>query len=82
MSDCEHVQNNHQDERNQTWDEYERELCNLTDSCMDLRWTALVPDELYWDAKHFREPIYSMMNIQLLSLITSDEHFESLESRS
>lgn len=69
-----------QDQLNQTWDEYERQLCNLTDYCMDLRWTALVPDEHYWDAKHFREPIYSMMNVQLLSLITSHEHFESNES--
>ena len=62
-------------ECNQTWAEYEQQLCNLTDYCMDVRWTGLVPEEYYWDPLHFREPIYSMMNAQLLSLITSNDNF-------
>jgi ribonucleotide reductase beta subunit family protein with ferritin-like domain len=68
------------DQRNQTWDAYEQQLCNLTDYCMDLRWTALAFDEHYWDTKHFREPLYSMMNVQLLSLLTSNNLIESFES--
>ncbi|GAX18973.1 hypothetical protein FisN_8Hh194 [Fistulifera solaris] len=68
------------DQRNQTWDEYEQQLCKLTDHCMDLRWTAIVPEEHYWDTKHFREPIYSMMNVQLLSLLTSSNLIETYET--
>jgi hypothetical protein len=59
-----------------TWEEYERQLCNLTDYCMDVRWTALVPKSYYWDWLHFHEPIYSMLNVQLLSMITSHANFD------
>lgn len=62
-----------------TWAEYERQLCNLTDYCMDVRWTALVPQEYYWDKLHFREPVYSLLNVQLLSMITSIENFPELQ---
>ena len=58
-----------------SWAEYERQLCRLTDSCMDVRWTALVPGEYYCDNLHFREPVYSLLNVQLLSLITSHHNF-------
>ena len=62
----------------QTWEEYERQLCNLTDYCMDVRWTALVPQKYYYDKLHFREPAYSLLNVQLLSLITSHGNFPEL----
>ena len=63
-----------------TWAEYERQLCNLTDYCMDVRWTALVPKQFYVDDLHFLEPVYSLLNVQLLSMITSTEHFPKLQS--
>lgn len=48
---------------------YEKEICKLTDFCIDLSWTLLVPKYLYADRAHFYEPVYSWMNLQLLSLI-------------
>lgn len=57
-------------ENTRTWSTYyEEQLCNLTDFCYDLSWTALVPKKFYTDSAHFREPIYSMMNAQFLSRI-------------
>lgn len=53
--------------------EYERQLCNKTDYCMDLSWTGLVPPDYYADDAHFRPPIYSFMNLQLLSILSSVE---------
>mmetsp|Transcript_14501 Transcript_14501/g.17635 ORF Transcript_14501/g.17635 Transcript_14501/m.17635 type:complete len:107 (+) Transcript_14501:580-900(+) len=48
---------------------YEQEICKLTDFCIDLSWTLFVPKHLYADRAHFYEPVYSWMNLQLLSLI-------------
>lgn len=53
------------------WKEYEHQLCNKTDYCLDLSWTAAVPKELYWDAGHYRPPVYSYMNLHLLSVLSS-----------
>ncbi len=52
--------------------EYERQLCNMTDLCFDISWTdPLVPSEHYWDKNHFLNPIYSMLNIHLLSILAA-----------
>ena len=48
---------------------YEQEICKLTNFCIDLSWTLFVPKSLYADRAHFYEPVYSWMNVQLLSLI-------------
>ncbi len=49
--------------------EYERQLCNLTDICMDVSWTTKIPREHYLDRIHYWPPIYSMLNMQLMSTI-------------
>lgn len=48
---------------------YERQICELTDYCLDLSWTYLLPDYLYTDRAHFYEPVYSWMNIALIDIL-------------
>ena len=38
---------------------YEQQICKLTDYCLDLSWTFLLPDYLYTDRAHFYEPVYT-----------------------
>lgn len=40
-------------------------------SIMDTSWTKNLDDGHRWDAMHFREPVYSVLNIQLLDLLTA-----------
>jgi hypothetical protein len=63
-------------QRDRQWKEYENQLCNKTDHCYDLSWTGVVPTEMYWDKMHFRAPTYSYMNIQLLSLLSSNDEIK------
>jgi len=62
--------------------QYEQDLCNVTDYCYNLSWTAHVPESYYWDQFHFRPPVYTWMNIQLLELLAlitkQDARFEVL----
>ncbi len=51
--------------------DYEYQLCNKTDFCYDISWTKRVPPTLRWDELHFRPPIYSMLNVQLITSILS-----------
>ena len=46
-------------------------LCTLADMCLNVSWTELVPGEKYWDGGHFIPPIYSLLNVHLLSLLAS-----------
>lgn len=51
---------------------YEQQLCNQTDLCYDISWTGpLVSKEHYGDRDHFVEPIYSMLNVHLLSMLAT-----------
>ena len=50
-------------------DPYEHEICNLVDHCLDLSWTAHLPEYMYVDQAHFVEPVYSWMNIQMLNIL-------------
>ena len=50
-------------------DPYEQEICNLVDHCLDLSWTAHLPEYMYVDQAHFVEPVYSWMNIQMLDIL-------------
>ena len=56
-------------EKDRNFLEYESELCNQTDYCLDLTWTGLIKPKFYWDRAHFNPPIYSYLNLELLSLI-------------
>ncbi len=48
-------------------------LCQLTNICLNVSWTgSFVPPEKYWDNAHFYPPIYSILNIHLLSLLASE----------
>jgi len=49
--------------------EYESQLCSIADYCMDLTWTGLVPAGYYTDKFHFQPEMYSLFNMQLLSLL-------------
>ncbi len=59
------------DEVDRNFAEYESQLCSQTDYCLDLTWTSMVPREMYWDYAHFKPPLYSYMNLELLSLLSS-----------
>ena len=51
---------------------YEQQICNQTDMCYDTGWTGpLVPKSFYADHRHFHAPIYSMLNVHLLSMLAS-----------
>mmetsp|Transcript_30406 Transcript_30406/g.61890 ORF Transcript_30406/g.61890 Transcript_30406/m.61890 type:complete len:354 (+) Transcript_30406:76-1137(+) len=48
-------------------------LCKLTNICLNVSWTgSFIPPDKYWDNAHFYPPIYSMLNIHLLSLLASE----------
>lgn len=45
----------------------DREMCDLMDDCFDLRWLADVNPDLYHDDLHFMEPVYRILNEDLLA---------------
>ena len=49
--------------------EYEESMCNKTDLCLNTSWTGGVDGNYYVDRQHFREPIYRMINTQLLEML-------------
>ncbi len=51
--------------------EYESQLCDRADYCLNMTWTALVPEDHYVDRNHFLPPVYTWMNLNLLSLLSS-----------
>ena len=51
-------------------DEYETQFCELADYCLDFSWTSKIPDDLYHDNFHFKEPVYKLMNLQMLELLS------------
>lgn len=53
--------------------EYEIQLCQLVDLCLDVSWTGLVPRDMYWDARHFLPLPYTLLNLHLLSVLYSVE---------
>jgi hypothetical protein len=56
-----------------TADNNRERMCSLADMCLNVSWTELVPGEKYWDGGHFISPIYSLLNIHLLSLLASSD---------
>mmetsp|Transcript_21708 Transcript_21708/g.45188 ORF Transcript_21708/g.45188 Transcript_21708/m.45188 type:complete len:354 (-) Transcript_21708:61-1122(-) len=48
-------------------------MCQMADICLNVSWTRFVPQEFYLDEVHFAPPIYSLLNIHLLSMLTSEE---------
>ncbi|KAL7507777.1 hypothetical protein ACHAXN_004905 [Cyclotella atomus] len=52
-----------------TPDENRGRLCALAYLCLNVSWTGMVPSDLYWDNVHFVNPVYSMLNVNLLSLL-------------
>jgi hypothetical protein len=41
-------------------------MCDLLPDCFDISWTKDLRDDLYWDEKHFYEPVYRVINEELL----------------
>jgi hypothetical protein len=48
-----------------TYNETDTVMCALLE-CMDTTWTVAVPSSLYNDPGHFLEPVYRLLNEQLL----------------
>jgi hypothetical protein len=48
-----------------TYNETDHAMCELLE-CLDTRWTVDVPSNLYVDQGHFTEPVYRLLNEQLL----------------
>jgi hypothetical protein len=48
-----------------TYNETDSTMCALLE-CMDTTWTMDVPQSLYMDQNHFYEPVYRLLNEQLL----------------
>lgn len=60
--------------------DYELDFCKKVDLCLDLSWTWHVPMEYYSDYAHFKEPIYSWQNIQLMELLGVDKtHYKQMK---
>jgi hypothetical protein len=47
-------------------DEY---MCELLPNCFNVSWTKEVMDHLYWDERHFFEPVYRAMNEEMLQMM-------------
>ena len=45
-------------------DEY---MCEVLSNCLDVSWTKQIRSDLYWDDVHFFEPVYRIMNEEMLS---------------
>lgn len=69
--------------------DYELDFCKKIDLCLDLSWTWHVPVDYYSDYAHFREPVYTWQNVQLMELLGLDkryykemrQHFHGMESQ-
>jgi hypothetical protein len=46
--------------------ETDRYMCKLFGNCLDVSWTKELDPNNYWDDKHYFEPVYRVMNEQLL----------------
>lgn len=43
--------------------------------CMDTSWTSKVDQELdFWDSRHFNEPVYSILNDQMMDVLKGASH--------
>jgi hypothetical protein len=49
--------------------EVDQYMCDVLDSCLDVSWTKGVKKEHYWDAGHFYEPVYRVMNEDMLEVM-------------
>ena len=47
----------------------DRFMCNRMRNCLDISWTRDLQDYLYWDDKHFYEPVYRVINEQMLDMM-------------
>ena len=56
-------------ERDEELAEYEIRACEKADFCLDISWTGHIPDYMYVDHYHFAEPVYRLMNSQLLGML-------------
>ena len=53
--------------------EYETQLCELTDLCLDLSWSGKIPKDFYYDLSHPKEPVYRHFNIRLLEMLQTSQ---------
>ncbi|KAL7568522.1 hypothetical protein ACA910_002640 [Epithemia clementina (nom. ined.)] len=45
----------------------DQQMCSIMDDCLDLSWMAQLNPDLYYDNLHFNEPVYRILNEELLS---------------
>lgn len=58
-------------ENDTTVNELDQKLCAKAHICYDNSWTGKVPPNMYHDNLHFNEPVYRLLNSQLLELLES-----------
>jgi hypothetical protein len=44
-------------------------MCDLLPDCFDISWTKDLRKDNYWDKKHFYEPVYRVINEELLEMM-------------
>ena len=58
----------------------DNEMCGLMDDCFDLTWMAHINPDMYYDNLHFNEPVYRILNEELLArLELLPRDYEQLE---
>jgi hypothetical protein len=55
-------------EKRNGWFDEDRVFCSYSQiHCMDISWTGLLEDIVYWDPMHFKPSAYNWLNLQLLT---------------
>lgn len=49
--------------------ETDTHMCEILRNCFNVSWTKDVRDYLFWDDRHFFEPVYRAMNEEMLELL-------------
>jgi hypothetical protein len=44
-------------------------MCRLLGACFNISWTKNLMDHLYWDDRHFYEPVYRVLNEDMLQVM-------------
>jgi hypothetical protein len=44
-------------------------MCRLLGACFNISWTQNLMDHLYWDDRHFYEPVYRVLNEDMLQVM-------------
>ena len=54
-------------QRHDATEEMDKTMCHLMDDCFDLTWMTQLNPDYYFDTFHFNEPVYRILNEELLA---------------